>query len=348
MPTAQAGHGTRCDAPHLNNNAMENTGIDAAAVRRLKEKVLAREQLTAEEVYSLVGAPSQALRDAAAEITAAFCPRRFDSCSIVNARSGKCSENCKWCAQSAHYPTGCDTYPLIGHDQCMEMARHNAAHGVMRFSLVASGRSVRGEALDAMASMLREARRLTGIFTCASMGLLGREELQKLWDAGVRRYHCNLETAPSLFRNLCTTHTIDDKLATIAVAREIGFEICSGGIIGMGETARQRAEFALELRKARPHSIPVNILSPIKGTPLEDTAPISDDEILDTIALMRFAHPDVALRFAGGRARLSDAVQQEAMRVGINGGLVGDMLTTVGSKIAEDIDAVTRAGYTFK
>lgn len=311
------------------------------------DKVLDGGMLSDDEVYSLVDMPSDQLRAAAAIVTKKFCPPRFDSCSIVNARSGKCGENCKWCAQSAHYNTGCDTYGIIERERCMEMARHNASRGVMRFSLVASGRAVTGRALEEMAELLRLAKEETGIFTCASMGLLGREGLQRLWDAGVRRYHCNLETAPSLFKTMCTTHTIDDKLATIAIAREIGFEVCSGGIIGMGETPRQRAEFALTLRKAKPHSIPVNILSPIKGTPLENTPLITDDEILDTIAIFRLAHPHTTLRFAGGRARLSDEVQQQAMHIGINGGLVGDMLTTVGSKIDQDIDAVTRAGYTF-
>ncbi|MCM1032798.1 MAG: biotin synthase BioB [Odoribacter sp.] len=320
---------------------------DTLSLTALKEKAISGRELTPDEIYSLLDAPSDQLREAAAEITAALCTRQFDSCSIVNARSGKCSENCKWCAQSAHYNTGCDTYPIISEQQCLDMARHNACHGVKRFSLVASGRAVKGEDLKKMAAMLNKAHTETGIFTCASMGLLNREELQTLWDSGVRRYHCNLETATSHFPSLCTTHTIEDKLATIATAREIGFEICSGGIIGMGETARQRAEFAIELRRARPHSIPINILSPIKGTPLQHTAPISDDEILDTIAIFRFAHPTVTLRFAGGRARLSDAIQQECMRIGINGGLVGDMLTTVGSKITDDIEAVTRAGYKF-
>lgn len=321
--------------------------IDTPSLTALKEKAIAGRELTPDEIYSLLDIPSEQLRDAAAEITAALCTRQFDSCSIVNARSGKCSENCKWCAQSAHYNTGCDTYPIISEQQCLDMARHNARHGVKRFSLVASGRAVRGVDLKKMAAMLNKAHTETGIFTCASMGLLNREELQTLWDSGVRRYHCNLETATSYFPSLCTTHTIDDKLATIAAAREIGFEICSGGIIGMGETARQRAEFAIELRRARPQSIPINILSPIKGTPLQHTAPISDDEILDTIAIFRFAHPAVTLRFAGGRARLSDAIQQECMRIGINGGLVGDMLTTVGSKITDDIEAIARAGYKF-
>lgn len=321
--------------------------FDLAELARLKAKALSGEELSEAEVYSLMDFPAEAVRDAAAEITKALCPRQFDSCSIVNARSGLCSENCKWCAQSRHYATGCNTYPVIDEKECMEAAHHNARCGIRRFSLVASGRAVTGKALQAMAGMLRRAKEETGIFTCASMGLLGRDELQQLWDAGVRRYHCNLETAPSYFSHLCTTHTIEDKLATIDIAREIGFEVCSGGIIGMGESARQRVEFALALRRAHPHSIPINILSPIKGTPLEDTPAISDDDIIDTIAIMRFAHPTVTLRFAGGRARLSAEVQAECMRVGINGGLMGDMLTTVGSKIADDIEAMRRAGYEY-
>lgn len=321
--------------------------ISAEYIAQLKDKVLVGGQLTDEEVYSLCDAPSKALRDASAEITRKLCSRSFDSCSIVNARSGKCSENCKWCAQSAHYETGCKAYPIISHDECMEAARHNHKNGVKRFSLVASGRSVRGEALKKMCDMLREVKQTVGIYTCASMGLLTPEELQTLWDAGVRRYHCNLETAPSFFPTLCTTHTIEDKLKTIDAARKIGFEVCSGGIIGMGETHRQRAEFALELRKAHPHSIPVNILSPIPGTPLEGTKPISDDEILDTIAIFRFAHPTTEIRFAGGRTRLSRDIQLEALRVGVNGGLTGDFLTTVGSSIADDRKLVGEAGYEF-
>jgi len=324
-----------------------DTCVTAGDVIRLKDKVLSGGTLSDEEVYALCDAPAAALRDAAAEITARMCSRTFDTCSIVNARSGLCSENCKWCAQSAHYSTGCETYPIIGHDECLHAARLNRQCGVRRFSLVASGKAVRGKALEQMTALLREVKEQVGIYTCASLGLLSRSELQQLWDSGVRRYHCNLETAPSHFATLCTTHTIEDKLDTIRAAREIGFEICSGGIIGMGETRRQRAEFALTLRRANPDSIPVNILSPIPGTPLEGTPPISDDDILDAIAILRFAHPGVTLRFAGGRKRLSRQLQLEAMRIGINGGLVGDLLTTIGSSVDEDRRLVGEAGYEF-
>ena len=229
----------------------------------------------------------------------------------------------------------------------MAAARDNRAKGVRRFSLVASGRAVKGNALKSMCALLREAKDETSIYTCASLGLLDRDDLQQLWDAGVRRYHCNLETAPSHFPTLCTTHTIEDKIKTIRAAKEIGFEICSGGIIGMGETCRQRAEFALKLREIEPDSIPLNILSPIPGTPLEKQELISEDDILDTVAIFRFINPRTEIRFAGGRNRLSKDSQLKAMKIGINGGVVGDLLTTLGSTIAEDKALAQEAGYKF-
>jgi adenosylmethionine-8-amino-7-oxononanoate aminotransferase len=316
-----------------------------------KTRILAGEMISEDEVYSLVDindkAARKALRDAAAEITEAKCPRTFDSCSIVNARSGSCSENCKWCAQSRHYSTGCKTYALIDREECFKTARYNNERGVKRFSLVASGRRVSGEALKQMVSILHDVKQETGMYVCASMGLLNHDELQQLWDGGINRYHCNLETAPSYFSHLCTTHTIEDKLATIREAKKIGFEVCSGGIIGMGETMRQRAELAITLRQVEPHSIPINILCPIPGTPLADSEPLTDEDILHTIAMFRFAHPTVELRFAGGRQKLSHEGQVEALRIGINSGVVGDLLTTVGSTIAQDQKLVAEAGYKF-
>ena len=319
-------------------------------ISRLKSKILDGGDIDDNEAYSLAETlpeSADALREAAAEITACLCSRTFDSCSIVNARSGLCSENCKWCAQSKHHSTACETYDLIDHDECLAAARDNRSKGVRRFSLVASGRAVKGNALKSMCALLREAKETTGISTCASLGLLDRDDLQLLWDAGVRRYHCNLETAPSHFVKLCTTHTIDNKIKTIRAAKEIGFEVCSGGIIGMGETRRQRVEFALKLREVEPHSIPINILSPIPGTPLEHQEAISDDDILDTVALFRFIHPRTQLRFAGGRKRLSRDLQLKAMKIGINGGIVGDLLTTLGSTVADDKRLIDEAGYTF-
>lgn len=311
------------------------------------DRLLQGGQLDEAEVYSLLDMPSDQLRNAAATVTAHFMPRQFDSCSIINARSGKCSENCKWCAQSAHFSTGCETYDMVSHDDCMEAARLNHEGGVKRFSLVASGRAVRGKALQTMCNMMAQIKQDTSLYTCASLGLLNLEEMTLLKQAGVQRYHCNLETAPSHFVTLCTTHTYEDKLSTIEHAHALGMDVCSGGIIGMGESRRQRAEFALALRRARPHSIPINFLAPIPGTPLQDTPLISDDDIFDTVALFRLTHPTVALRFAGGRKRLSREAQLECMRIGINGAIVGDLLTTIGSSVAQDRALATDAGYEF-
>lgn len=318
------------------------------SVQALKNKVLSGSEVTFDEALSLLYAEDrEELYNAAGEITLAKCSRDFDSCSIVNVRSGRCSENCKWCAQSAHYNTGCGTYDMIPHDKCMEMARYNADKKIKRFSLVASGRAVKGEALRHVCRIFKEIKDQTGIFTCASLGLLNEGDLRQLWDSGVRRYHCNLEAAPSFFPELCSTHTIDDKIATIKAAKKIGFEICSGGIIGMGETPRQRIELAWKLKEVEPHSIPINILCPIPGTPLAENKPLGEDEVLTTIAIFRFIHPSVQLRFAGGRVKLSREAQIKAIKIGMNGGVVGDLLTTVGSKIDEDRDLVSEAGMNF-
>ena len=311
--------------------------------------VLTGKELSEKQVYGLAEltteAGRRALEDAAAQVQARFGNGLFDMCSIVNARSGKCPENCKWCAQSAHYSTGCETYDMVDEAEAQALARGCAEHGIMRFSYVASGRAVRGKALDAMCAAMRRVKDSTGVSVCASLGLLGREELAKLKEIGLKRYHCNLESAPSHFPTLCTTHTIEDKMATIDAAHSLGLEVCSGGIIGMGETARQRGEFALLLRRARPVSIPINVLCPIPGTPLAGTPLISEDEIVHTAALFRMVHPGVQLRFAGGRQRISREGQLRCMRAGVNGAIVGDLLTTIGSTVAADRDLAREAGY---
>lgn len=315
-------------------------------IETLKQQVLKGHFINEQEALLLAGAKDKkALYTAAHDITQHFMGNKFDTCSIVNAKSGNCSEDCKWCAQSGHYQTNVALYPLLSAEACLRHATYNAEQGIGRFALVTSGKRISHSDLDKITHIFRQIKQACPIKCCASMGLLNREQLQALYDSGVENYHCNMETAPSYFRTLCTTHTPEQKLATIRTARQIGFRICSGGIIGMGETMEQRIEMALLLQKEEILSIPLNVLQPIAGTPLGASAPLTDEEFLTTIALFRFINPQAYLRFSGGRAQLSEATQRTALYIGINSAIIGDLLTTIGSRVVVDQQLFASEGY---
>lgn len=290
----------------------------------------------------------EALYQAADNIREHFCGNVMDLCSITNAKSGKCPQDCKWCSQSKHYSTGIVAYDIVNKEEAVKEALHNAKKGIHRHSLVASGRRVSNKTLGQMIDIYKDIQQKSSVKLCASMGLLNGEQMQRLKDeVGIDHYHCNLETAPSYFPNLVTTHTIEEKIATIKEAKSRGIKICSGGIIGMGETMEHRIELAIALRDLEVQSIPINILSPMPGTPLENIAPLSEEEILTTIAVFRFLNPNANIRFAGGRLQIKH-FQDKALRAGINAALTGDYLTSTGANIDEDIANFQKAGFTIK
>lgn len=285
-----------------------------------------------------------ALYSAANTIREHFCGSKFDLCSITNAKSGYCSEDCKWCSQSKYYATDIEKYPLIEEQRAVQQAQKSAAAGVHRHSLVTSGRSLNNHTFSAIISLYKKIKMNADIGLCASMGLLNSKQLKQLKEVGITHYHCNLETAPTFFPEVCSTHTIQEKIDVIKEAQSLGINVCSGGIIGLGETAEQRVELAITLRDLGITSIPLNILTPIKGTPLQDIAPLSDDDILSTFAVFRFINPKAYIRFAGGRLRIKH-VENKALQAGINAALTGDYLTTTGSGIAEDIATFKNQGF---
>ncbi|MBR6251006.1 MAG: biotin synthase BioB [Bacteroidales bacterium] len=299
----------------------------------------------AEALEAVQTPDAQALYRAANEIRQHFCGNEFDTCSIINAKSGRCTEDCKWCAQSHKHHTGIDEYDWVEPQRAINMGVGNGKRGVKRFCLVTSGRKLNDSQIDNAVAILKEIGKQSDINLCSSMGLLSKAQLQRLKDAGIGHYHCNIETAPSFFPKLCTSHTIEEKLQTITWAKEIGLQVCSGGIIGMGETMAQRVEMAIFLQKIGVHSIPINILMPIKGTALENQKPLTSEEIFRTMAMFRLANPTSLIRMAGGRILYKNE-QEQALHCGVNASIVGDMLTTTGThSIEEDLCDFRAAGF---
>ncbi len=314
-------------------------------ISKCMQSVLSGEDLSFQQAVDLVenGDPFE-LYQAADTIRKKLHGDSLDLCSIVNAKSGKCSENCKFCAQSSHYDVEVSSYDLVDTSEALLLAKHNERHGVKRFSLVTAGKSVSMDQLEDFNRIYIKLREDTKLSFCASMGFLTEEKALKLKSMGVQRYHCNLETCKSYFPKVCTTHTWEQKAATIKIAQDVGLEVCSGGIIGMGETLEQRVELAFELRELGILSIPINILNPIPNTPFAGLSPIRVSEILSCIALFRFINPKAVIRLAGGRNLLGDE-QEKCFISGANGSIVGDYLTTIGNSLAEDIEMFSRLGF---
>lgn len=291
--------------------------------------------------------PLDALSAAANRIRAARQGDGFDLCTIINGKGGHCSENCAFCAQSAHFATAADVHSLLPTAAILAEARHNEACGARRFSIVTAGRSLSDDEVAALCETVRVLRQETSLSICVSGGLLSAAQFQQLAAAGVERIHNNLETSARHFPALCTTHTYADKLRAIRDAQAAGLDVCSGGIFGVGESVEDRIDMALALRDLGVCSVPLNMLIAIEGTPLAEEPPLTAEEMQRIVGVYRFILPDVALRLAGGRRLLADR-GRACFQGGANALISGDMLTTTGTTIRTDIALIEQEGFKVK
>lgn len=316
-------------------------------VETIKAKVLSGEEITREEALFLTKADFAAVTSGAQEIRQHFCGDAFDLCAIINGKSGRCGEDCKYCAQSCHYHTEVEEYPLLSSDRILAEALHCEEQEVLRFSVVTSGRGLLDGEVKDLEEIYARLKANSGISLCASHGILSQEQLEALKRVGVLRYHHNLETSRRFFPKICSTHTYDDRIATIKAAQKAGLSLCSGGIMGLGETMEDRVDLFFELKKLGITSVPINILNPIQGTPLGEERPLASREVSRILAVARFILPKAALRLGGGRGLLPDH-GEEAFGSGANAVITGDMLTTHGFTIETDKALLKKCGFEVK
>lgn len=283
------------------------------------------------------------------KISSKYVKDTVEFCSIVNARNGKCSQNCKYCAQSSHYRTDIESYPLIPVEDVVKAAEHSRDNKADRFAVVTSGKTPDEEDFDKVVALIKAVNNVDGIKSCASIGILDEEQAKALANAGLKRFHHNINTSKSYYPSVCTTHTWEDRLNTCRLVKKYGMELCCGVILGMGESVEQRIEMAMELAEIEPDSIPINILMPIPETPFENYHDKIDEEnILRTLAVFKIANPNAVLRFCGGRMRLSQENQEKALMSCVEGILIGNYLTTIGKEPHEDIETVKKLGKKIK
>ncbi|SFR83402.1 biotin synthase BioB [Anaeromicropila populeti] len=317
-------------------------------LKELKDKVMNGIELTREQADSLLKEELQELSQAADEIRQFYCGNGVELCTIINGKSGQCSENCKYCAQSAHFQVkNIEQYDLLATEQLLQAAQYSFEKGIFRYSVVTSGKRLNEREVEQICKSYQIIREKCGISLCASHGLLTYPQLVKLKEAGVTRYHNNLETSRRFFPHICTTHTYDEKVETIENAKKAGMEICSGGIMGLGETMEDRIDMAFELKRLQVQSIPINVLNPITGTPLGENPMLSTKEIQRIVAVFRFILPKASIRLAGGRGLLNQQ-GKDVFLSGANAAISGDMLTTAGISIDADKKMLEKLGFEVK
>ena len=316
-------------------------------IKALYNRVIGGYLITREEALFLYKEDLEDLTRYADMIRDHFCGNQFDMCTIINGKSGLCSENCKFCAQSSHYNTGSKVYSLLSEEEILADAKKNADQGVMRYSIVTAGRSLSDVEVDRMCQIIRRIKEEVHISVCVSFGLLKEDQFRRLKEAGAERVHNNLEASENFFPSVCTSHSFSDKVQAIRAAQAAGLDVCSGGIMGLGESIEDRIDMALSLRDLGIESIPVNMLNPIPGTPMEKYESLDEKEMHRIIAVYRFILPKAFIRLAGGRGLMRDKGKACFMS-GANAAISGDMLTTAGITVDKDKKLLEELDYRIK
>lgn len=322
--------------------------ISNVGIRTIAEKIINGERIErGDDLRIFLEAPLEELQAGAHDIQMHYCGNHIDLCTIINGKSGRCGENCKYCAQAACHKTGIEEYGMLSKEEIYRHALINQNAGVNRFSIVTSGRALSGKDFEQALEAYELMHEKLTIDLCASHGILTREQFKRLRATGVTSYHHNIETSRRFFPFICTSHTYDDRIKTIKIAQAEGFCVCSGGIIGMGETWEDRLDMAISLHELGIESIPINALMPVKGTALENQKQLSADEILRTIAFFRYINPTANIRLAAGR-KLLPGNGATAFINGASASITGDMLTTSGTTIVDDMRILKSLGLTNK
>ncbi|WP_094604900.1 Biotin synthase [Sporomusa silvacetica DSM 10669] len=322
--------------------------MDSSEIIRLGELVLEGYIISEQEAISLTDACEDdipLLGAYANKIRAKFAGKKVDMCGVINARSGLCTEDCKFCSQSVYHQTNAQPFPLISKQEALDSITNFSKAGAERASIVTSGKGMENDPdFERIVTLIKHVTTESEINICANLGTISYSQAAFLVQSGIKRYAHNLETSQNFYPQICTTHPYQERLNTLLAAKKAGLELCSGGIIGLGESWNDRISLALTLRSLDIDSIPINILNPIQGTLLEKQTPLSPLEILKTFAIFRFILPNKVIRPAGGREINLRDMQGAVMLAGANGLIVGNYLTFGGRDIANDFIMVNDAG----
>ncbi len=321
-------------------------------IERIAERIIEDPEapISYEQACELAAIPAGTvdLLVCATKIRDKYKKNKVFACSIINAKSGFCSEDCAFCAQSARHKTGVETYPLLSEEKMVDEAVRMQEAGATKYSMVTSGFMLKEKEIETISNAALAIKRKTDLSICGSLGGLTEPMARQLKDSGISTYHHNLETARSYFHNICTTHDYDEDINTIRIAESAGLRVCSGGILGMGESWEQRVELAFTLRELDVDSIPLNFLNPIKGTRMEDSPLLPPMEALKIISLFRIINPEKDITICGGRERTLKDFQSWIFLAGANGLMVGDYLTTEGRNTAMDMEMIQDMGMVLK